>query len=115
MIKAASGIDSGTIIAIYLALFVFGIGYSVFLNWLAKEKYIEGFTSILVGLSIGITMATMAIINPMFTLIFLGALISSGLPMIFWATWKYMRERKIELQERDQELQKLRDEARRGN
>lgn len=103
-----SGLDWGVILAVYLALVLFGIGYNLLVAWLERRGYSRGMTSLLVVAGVVVTVGMTAVINLAFALITAGAFIASGVPMIFGSLARYVIAR-----ERD--LKSLRDEARNGD
>ena len=81
------------ILVVYLALFLFGIGYNWLITWMESRNYLEGYTAFAVVFGVGVTVALTAIVNWQYALITTGAFLASGLPMIFGSIWRYVRTR----------------------
>jgi len=99
-----SGINTGVLAALYLGLLLFGIGFNALTAWAERNGYIKGYTSLFVALGVGLTVAATAVINLAFALVTAVAFIASGLPMIVGSLLRHM-------QEREAELERLRQEA----
>lgn len=108
MTGAEFGIDWGTLVAVYLALFLFGLGFNRLVDWLERNGYSEGFVSLLVVAGVGITVVMTAVISPAFALVTAGAFIFSGTPMIVGSVARHAIERK-------RRIQTLVNEIRNGN
>lgn len=104
----ASGINSGTLAAIYLGLALFGIAYNALTEWAERTGYIKGYTAMFVVGGVIVTVMATAVINLTFALVVMGAFAASGTPMILGSMFRHRRE---ELGA----LKKERDEARNGN
>jgi len=96
------------LLAIYLALLLFGIGYNLLTAWAEKTGFIKGYTSLFVVGGVAITVVATAVISPAFALVTAGAFIASGTPMIVGSMVRHKRE---ELRQ----LEQAREEARHGN
>jgi hypothetical protein len=96
------------LLAIYLALLLFGIGYNLLAAWAEKTGFIKGYTSLFVVGGVVITVAATALVNLTFALVTAGAFIASGTPMILGSMVRHKRE---ELRQ----LEQAREEARHGN
>lgn len=105
MIGVGIGLNAGAIVAIYLALLLFGLAFNIFTAWVERKGYIHGFTSLLVVVGVAITLAATAIISLTFALITAGAFMASGTPMIVGSIWRHV-------QDRERMLEQLRQEAR---
>jgi predicted PurR-regulated permease PerM len=103
-----SGLDWGTIAAVYLALVLFGLGYNRLVAWLERRGYAHGFASLLVVAGVVVTVGMTAVISLTFALVTAGAFIASGTPMIIGSLGRYVTRR-------EKQLQELREEARGGN
>jgi len=112
MTGAACGIDTGSLlpvlVAMCLALLIFGFVY----NWLTekaeKTGFIKGYTSLFVVGGVAVTVAATAVVSYAFAIITAVAFIFSGTPMIVGSMIRHKRE---ELRQ----LQQAREEARHGN
>lgn len=100
--------DRSGLFAVYLALFVAGLFYDGLVTWLERRGYLHGFTALFVVGGVLITLAGVAVIDPVAALISLGAFAASGLPMVSGSIWRYVRNR-------EQSLEELKDEARDGD
>lgn len=87
------GADFGTILAVFLALVLFGIGYNSLVAWLERKGYTEGYLSLIVAFGVAVTLAGVAILSIQAALITLGAFIASGTPMIIGSIVRYLRKR----------------------
>jgi hypothetical protein len=96
------------LLAIYLALLLFGIGYNYLTTWAEKTGFIKGYTSLFVVGGVAVTVAATALLSLSFALITAGAFIASGIPMILGSMVRHKRE---ELRQ----LEQAREEARHGN
>ena len=106
-----NGVLSGhqaVLIALYLGLILFGIGYNLLVAWAERKGYLRGYVSFAVVAGVGVTVAATAVISPAFALVTAGAFIASGTPMIAGSIWRTVRER-------EDELERLRKEARDGD
>ncbi len=108
MNRVCFGFDWGTLVALYMVLLLFGIGFNLLTAWAERKGYLKGYTSLFVVMGVIVTVGVMAVISLAFALITLGAFVFSGLPMIVGDMWRHMRER-------EQELSRLRREARDGD
>lgn len=96
------------IVALYLLLVMFGIGYNLLIAWLEEKHYLNGYTSLAVVVGVLVTVGMTAVISWQFALITAGAFLASGTPMILGSTWRHIRER-------ERELERLRDQVRNGD
>ena len=103
-----SGLNWGTLAAIYMALLLFGIVYNLITAWLERQGYAKGYVSLLVVGGVVVTVGLTAFISLPFALVTAGAFIASGTPMIIGSIWRHVRER-------EQYLEDLRREARSVN
>lgn len=90
------GTNSGTILAVYLALLLFGMGFNWLVAWAETKKYMEGYTAFAVVAGVGITLAVTAIFSPIYALITLGAFAASGLPMVAGSIYRHVKARQAE-------------------
>ena len=98
MIGGLSGVNLGTLIAVYFGLMVFGIVFNQITEWAVNHGYAQGYLSLIVAFGAGVTITATAIISPVFALITLGAFAASGTPMIIGSIWRHVRERERELE-----------------
>jgi hypothetical protein len=87
------GADFGTILAVLMGLFLFGIGYNALVAWLERRGYTEGYLSLIVALGVAVTLCGVSILSIHAALITLGAFIASGTPMIVGSIVRYLRKR----------------------
>jgi membrane protein YdbS with pleckstrin-like domain len=87
------GADFGTILAVLMGLFLFGIGYNSLVAWMERKGYTEGFLSLIVAFGVTVTLVGVAILSIHAALITLGAFIASGTPMIIGSIVRYLRKR----------------------
>jgi hypothetical protein len=87
------GADFGTILAVLMGLFLFGIGYNSVAAWLERRGYTEGYLSLIVAFGVFVTLCGVAILSIHAALITLGAFIASGTPMIIGSIVRYLRKR----------------------
>lgn len=82
MIGEQFGVNPGTIVAVYMALLVFGIGY----NWLTalaeRHGFMKSYTAFFVVGGVVVTVGLMGFVNLTFAILMAGAFIASGTPMI---------------------------------
>ena len=104
----ALGLDAGTILAVYMALLLFGIGFNILTAWAERRGYTRGYLAMFVVAGVAVTVGLMAIVHLVFALLMAGAFICSGTPMIIGSMWRHMRED-------EQELERLRQEAHSGD
>ena len=96
------------IIAIYLAMLLFGITYNCLTGQAEKTGFIKGYTSLFVVGGVAVTVAATAVISLAFALITAGAFIASGTPMIVGSMVRHKRDEM-------RQLQQAREEARHGD
>lgn len=103
-----SGLNWGTLAAIYTGLLLFGIAYNALTAWAEKSGFIKGYTALFVVGGVLVTVAATAIINLAFALVVIGSFVASGTPMVIGSM---IRHRRAEMEA----LRKARAEARGGN
>ncbi|MEM4202489.1 MAG: hypothetical protein QXS54_00320 [Candidatus Methanomethylicaceae archaeon] len=86
-------LDYGVISAVFLGLFLFGVGYNAFVAWLERKGYTEGFLSLIVAFGVAMTLVGVAILNVQTALLTLLAFIFSGTPMILGSIARYLKAR----------------------
>jgi hypothetical protein len=89
-------LDFGSILAVMLALVLFGILYNFLVDWLSSRKYAEGYMSLLVAFGVLGTMIGIALISWPVAVLCLLTFSASGLPMIVGSIARYMRKRAAE-------------------
>lgn len=89
-------LDFSLILAIYVVLLLFGMGYNALVSWAEKHHYLEGYTAFAVVLGVGVTIGMTAVISLAFALVTAGAFVASGLPMIVGSIWRHVRAREME-------------------
>ena len=97
MIGAQSGQYEG-IIAVYLALVLFGVLFNSIISYAERRTWLHGYVSLAVAGGVLITLAGVAIIDYRAALISLGAFIASGIPMMLGSVYRHVREREEELE-----------------
>ena len=85
--------DFSLILAIYLALVLFGIGYNRLIEAMQQRGYLEGFDSLAVVAGTLVTLGGLAVIWWPAAVLALGAFAASGLPMIGGSIWRYIQRR----------------------
>lgn len=90
------GVSLGAFLAVFGALFVFGIGYNTLVAWLEHKGYIEGYLSLIVALGVAVTLGGVAILSIQAALIALFCFAASGTPMIIGSIWRYLQKREAE-------------------
>ncbi len=85
--------DFSLILAIYLALILFGIGFNLLVAGMEKRGYLEGFTSLAVVVGTLVTLGGLAVIWWPAAVLALGAFAASGLPMVAGSIWRYIQRR----------------------
>ena len=90
------GSDSGTILAVFLGLVLFGVVYNAFVEWLEGRGYTEGYLALIVAVGVFVTIVGIAVINFQAAIIALVAFAGSGLPMIIGSIVRYLRNREAE-------------------
>lgn len=87
--------ETGKVIAIFGALFGFGVIYNAVVSWLGRHGYSEGYTAILVAVGVGVTLiGILPLIGVANTLKVLAAFAASGTPMALGDMQRYARSRK---------------------
>lgn len=98
---AESGINPGTLAAVYFGLVLFGVGY----NWLTERAersgLIAGYTSIFVAGGVVATLIGVAFVSIPFALVTLIAFAASGTPMIIGEMIRHWKRNKAEQLRRD--------------
>lgn len=89
-------IESSQVLAVYLALLIFGIGYNQVIAWLERKHYLEGYTALAVAAGTMVTIGLTAFLNGAYALIMLGSFCCSGLPMIIGSIWRHVKAREYE-------------------
>ena len=79
---------------VYGCLFVFGLLYNLFVGWLERRNYDEGYTAILVVVGVGITLAAYAAYDFASALRLFFAFAFSGFWMVVGSTWRYVAARR---------------------
>ncbi len=86
-------LDFGVILAVFLALTLFGIGYNALVAWLERNRYTEGYLSLIVALGVLITLLGVAILSLPSALLALLAFTATGMPMIIGSIARYITRR----------------------
>lgn len=86
-------LDLSRVLAVYIALLVFGSIYNLVVNWLDRKGYLEGFTWLAVAVGCTVTILGIAVIDWQVAVAVLGAFIFSGIPMIWGAVAAYVVKR----------------------
>lgn len=86
-------LDFSRILAVYIALMVFGALYNLVISRLKKRGYLEGFTWMAVAAGCAVTVLAVALISWQCAVIVLGAFVFSGSPMIIGAISRYVTSR----------------------
>jgi len=86
-------LDFGIILAVFLALALFGIGYNALVSWMIRRGYTEGYLSLVVAFGVLVTLCGAAILSIQAALIALGAFAASGTPMIIGSIVRYIKAR----------------------
>jgi len=87
------GTNLGTILAVFLALVLFGTGYNALVAWLERKGYTEGYLSLITAFGVFVTLAGVATLSVQAALLALGAFAASGTPMIIGSIVRYLRKR----------------------
>lgn len=78
-----------------LSLFVFGVGYNIFVTWLNRRGWENGVTAplVIIGVAVTVTIGVLPIFGkePVFYL--LTIFVASGVPVTFGAISRYLKER----------------------
>lgn len=86
-------LDFGAILAVFLGLVLFGIGYNAMVAWLERKGYTEGFLSLIVAFGVAMTLVGVAILSVQAALLALGAFVATGTPMIIGSISRYLKAR----------------------
>jgi Cu/Ag efflux pump CusA len=86
-------LETSAILAVYLVLALFGIGYNAAVAWWERQRYIEGFVSLAVVLGVLITLGGVAVLSWQAALIALGGFVASGAPMVAGSIIRYVQRR----------------------
>ena len=89
-------IETSQVLVIYLALIIFGIIYNQVVGWMERRKYLEGYTSLAVGLGVLVTVGAVAVFSWAYALLVLGSFCASGLPVAAGSIWRHMKAREME-------------------
>lgn len=76
------------------ALFAFGALYNLLVGWMQENGYDEGYTSFLVVVGVGATVAAYAAIDLTAAFEFFLMFVASGCWMIVGDVWRHMKARK---------------------
>lgn len=87
------GSNSGAILAVFLSLALFGIGYNAFVAWMGRRGYTEGYLSLIVALGVFATLCGVAVLSIQAALLALMAFAASGTPMILGSIIRYLKKR----------------------
>lgn len=90
------------ILAAYLFLLLFGIGFNALVSFAQRQNYLEGYTAFAVAFGVMVTLCTIALFDWRMAAFTLGAFVASGSPMIIGSVVRHVRARK---QEQDHERQ----------
>lgn len=82
------------ILAVYIALALFGIAYNKLIATLERTGALEGFVWLAVVCGTSAVLLGLAILDWRYTLIATGAFIAAGLPMIGGSVHRYITTRK---------------------
>lgn len=86
--------DYSLILAIYIALLAFGLGYNALVARLERSGLLEGFTWLAVVVGTSVVLGALALIDLRFAMIATGAFIAAGTPMAGGAIVRYITTRK---------------------
>ena len=89
------GHELGSIVATFLGLFLFGIGYNWFVNHIGSKA--EGYMSLIVSLGVFVTLIGVGILSIQSALLSLGAFVATGTPMIIGSIARYVQKREAAL------------------
>ena len=81
---------------ILAALFIFGVLYNLVIGWMERHGYIEGYVAVAVILGVLVTLAGVAMVDPLSAALCLAAFAASGLPMAGGSIWRHMKARKAD-------------------
>jgi hypothetical protein len=100
-------------LVIILGLFVFGMGFDRFVNYLANQPGgHEGFTSLLVVVGVAITVIMLWPLIGAEAICYLAVgFAASGVPMVYGSVRRYMRQRAAEIEELQALQGEFHDEA----
>lgn len=77
-----------------VALFLFGWLYNHAVQWLERNGYEDGFTSLLVVGGTAVTLLGLAAIDPHAAMWAIACFAASGTPMVLGSIWRYLQRRK---------------------
>lgn len=86
-------LDFGVILAVFLGMLLFGIGYNAFVAWLERRGYTEGYMSLIVAFGVAMTLMGTAILSIQAALLTLCGFIATGSPMIVGSIVRYIQVR----------------------
>lgn len=81
------------VLAVYFFLFNFGLIFNWLITHAERKGWLEGYTALAVAGGVLITLGAVAVINPVFALITLGAFCFSGAPMLVGSIYRHVRSR----------------------
>ncbi|PKN85610.1 MAG: hypothetical protein CVU46_10595 [Chloroflexi bacterium HGW-Chloroflexi-8] len=85
--------DFSQILAVLLGLFLFGVLYNLWVEYLINRKYVEGYMSLVVAGGVGLTLIGLAILSWQLTVMAILGFTASGIPMIIGSFVRYIRMR----------------------
>lgn len=86
-------IDYDSIPAMLGALFVFGFGYNLLVDFVKRRRYDEGYTALLVVAGVLITVLGIGLLSIECAALVLGAFSCSGFWMVLGSMWRHARKR----------------------
>lgn len=86
-------LELGEVLAVFLALVLFGIAYNAIVAWLEQRGYTEGYLSLIVAFGVAATLGGVAILSIQAALLTLVAFVGSGTPMIIGSIVRYIKAR----------------------
>ena len=90
--------------AIYLGLFIFGLGYNAFVAYAESRTWLKGHLYVAVAAGVAGTLFGVWLIDKDAAILALGAFVASGLPMATGAMYRYAREREEQLEDHRREM-----------
>ena len=103
-IREMFGMETGSLVAIGLALLLFGIGYNALVAWAERHGYTEGYMSLVVAAGVAVVLLAVAMVNWRSALITLIYFAAAGTPMIVGSIARHIRAREAAIRQ-------MRDEA----